>query len=443
MLFRFYVVSLFGLPWHFVYRYSYRTCAGSWCSLLFELRFLYIMVSCPSAVRNTTVTNYCYLFTRRLSAARARYTFELLDPLIEHAAPKGALLISLVQQPIGSGMDQSGFIMLAVNTVDRQGQMLLQDVVLCFHPGRFALVGLCNHAQQYELYCMVAPSKHEIDLLKQREKIASSYIAMLIPSQGNAKLTVAHVPLDDEAIQDIFHGGGGGELVKDASHIACQVLHSVQQVVFCRPNELQLPAGLKDCSVVAPPATTRKSENGGALPAKAVAGITDTSHLHVAAPSRNNIPDSDRRNTNKQEFPVVEKATRPLILDLPVGVRILNACRQGSTKDKVLKIKLSPEEGEAEHTARKSMAKAEQNIPGSAQWIKARQLQRLQEAQQQERYREGDTSAQEALLDDNPNVKDTADDEEGAYIYICIPRVVLCSQYITPLVDILSCFMIN
>lgn len=357
----------------------------------------------PREVAWKLVTHGSKIYDSKFSDERKGQSFQVLEPLLIAASAKDVMQVSIIEQPGVSAGENPGYILLAVDTRTLDGQRCRDSILCSYQPGQFSRVGLCSHAKQYELYVFIGPLKGEVSLFKDLEhRLADSYFSLLIPTVGTPKLTACDSSLDEDELHNIFCGPNCAE----RSPIAVQVLHSSQVLIFPPPGETRFPETEKEKNERLEKEKTiaekkqqrqdcgKEGTNAGGNKLMAALGLKvaaapiqrDGASAIKAAIEQHNSdggsgsgitakPKGCSPKSNKTE-PDTRPIDEPLLTDLPVGMRILNACRQGHVRQRSLKLRRllylqSTEEDQKRKNSNNVSKKGKEAVPGSVEWALA------------------------------------------------------------------------
>lgn len=185
---------------------------------------------------------------------------------------------------------------------------------------------------EYDVFFILKPSKKDIRWWKDCHMRLTKSVGMLVPMEGHSKVTDNNCGLTSDQLTEIFFGPCEPE------HIAAQVLALRQNIIFPKPVDA--------------------SSGQSVSVAKAVVATGK-------AGKRGHKQEQERKGS--QNVGEQEASERPFIVDLPLGMRLLNSYRS-IQKDKKIRVWM-PSDSAGASTA------SGEPVPGSAEWkaLKAKQ----------------------------------------------------------------------
>jgi len=246
------------------------------------------------------------------------------------------------QQNVGGG-----FIAIAVpippqSAPQQQVDVYLQNVDkvrLAFkksqrlqHAGSFGALGI---------YVVQSPTNKEVNAMKDLHDSLTSSLSILIPSLGNAKITASNCMPTRQSLERVFfadevrkRGDGDTWEQLEEQHISEQVVRVRQEIVFTCPFETALSRSNNPSSKPSNPPSASSGTGSKKGATKLQFGASSSSS--TPAPTSSFSPYFSLPQSAYQHL------AHPLIIDAPVGMRLLSSYKQGY-KDQSMRLWQNPE----------------------------------------------------------------------------------------------------
>lgn len=176
--------------------------------------------------------------------------------------------------------------------------------------GNFALTRSEGPADTYYLFVVAMVSKNELKALHSLHEHCPHCLSLLLPRQGNAKMTASNVSPSPEALRRVFFASDVDDPDFKPPKISESVQACKQVLVFPDPFKNDEAVGKNDS----------KDKQG--------------------KPSKNSAQKKDRKNAASSAAPG-ESPRPPLMIDVPLGIRLLNSYSSGY-KDRKMRLWRTP-----------------------------------------------------------------------------------------------------